>query len=89
MVLDTALFNTRRYKVRIKGKVEQFWERSSALPLHLGVVAIEKGAFWSPLTKVANFTYYILTENNVQVYNECLYWSWKNSLIFLNNVSIY
>ena len=24
-------------------------------PLHLGVVAIEKGAFWSPSTKVANF----------------------------------
>ena len=27
-------------------------------PLHLGVVAIEKGAFRSPSTKVANFTYY-------------------------------
>ena len=26
-------------------------------PLHLGVVAIEKGAFWSPSTAVANFTY--------------------------------
>ena len=26
-------------------------------PLHLGVVAIEKGAFESPLTKIANFTY--------------------------------
>ena len=26
-------------------------------PLHLGVVAIEKGTFGSPLTKVANFTY--------------------------------
>ena len=56
MVLDTSLLNTRQYKVRIKGKVEQFWERSSALALHLGVVAIEKGAFWSTSTKVANFT---------------------------------
>ena len=28
-------------------------------PLHLGVVAIEKGAFGSPSTKVANFTYFI------------------------------
>ena len=28
-------------------------------PLHLSVVAIEKGAFGSPLTKVANFTYFI------------------------------
>ena len=40
MVLDTSLFNTQQYKVRIKGKVEQSRERSSTLPLHLGVVAI-------------------------------------------------
>ena len=26
------------------------------LPLHLSVVAIEKGAFWSPSTPVANIT---------------------------------
>ena len=26
-------------------------------PLHLGVVAIKKGAFWSPSTTVANFTF--------------------------------
>ena len=31
MVLDAALINTPHYKVRIKGKVEQFRERSSAL----------------------------------------------------------
>ena len=54
MVLDTCLFNTQQYKVRIKGKVEQFKEKSSILPLHLGVVAIEKGAFWSPSTTVGN-----------------------------------
>ena len=29
-------------------------------PLHLGVVAIEKGAFGSPSSKVANFTYFLL-----------------------------
>ena len=28
--------------------------------LHLGVVAIEKGAFGSPSTTVANFTYFLL-----------------------------
>ena len=28
-------------------------------PLHLGVVAIEKGAFGSPSTTVANFTYMV------------------------------
>ena len=48
MELDTSLLITQHYKVRIKGRMEQSWERSSALPLHFGVVAIEKGAFWSP-----------------------------------------
>ena len=42
MVLDTSLLNTQQYKVRIMGKVEQPWESSSAPPLHLSVVAIEK-----------------------------------------------
>ena len=56
MVLDTSLLNTQQYKVLIEGKVEQGKEWR---PLrHLGVVAIEKGAFWSPSTTVANFTYY-------------------------------
>ena len=32
MVLDTSLLHTQHYKVCIKGKVEQFRERSSALP---------------------------------------------------------
>ena len=32
MVLDTSLLNTQQYKVRIKRKVEQSKERSSALP---------------------------------------------------------
>ena len=54
--LIPSLLNTQQYKVRITGKVEQSSERSSAFPLHLGVVAIEKGAFWSPSTMVANFT---------------------------------
>ena len=31
MVLDAALLNTQHHKVRIKGKVEQFWEWSIAL----------------------------------------------------------
>ena len=31
MVLDTSLLNTQQYKVRIKGKVDQSRERSSAL----------------------------------------------------------
>ena len=32
MVLDTSLLNTQQYKVCIMGKMEQSWERSSALP---------------------------------------------------------
>ena len=32
MVLDTTLLNTQQYKVRIKGKVDQSREKSSALP---------------------------------------------------------
>ena len=63
MVLDTTLLNTQHYKVRFKGKVEQSWEWSSAPPLHLGVVAIEKGAFGSPSTMVANFTFFITHTN--------------------------
>ena len=31
MVLDASLLNTQRYKVRVKSKVEQSRERSSAL----------------------------------------------------------
>ena len=41
MVLDASLLNTQHYKVRIKGK-------ELLPPLHLGAVAIEKGAFGSP-----------------------------------------
>ena len=50
------VLDTQQYKVRIKGKVEQSREWSSTFPIHLGVVAIEKGAFWSPSTMVANLS---------------------------------
>ena len=35
IALYTSLINTQHYKVRIKSKVEQSWERSSALPYTL------------------------------------------------------
>ena len=54
MVLDAYLLNTQHYKIWIKGKVEQPWERSSAL---LGVVAIEKGVIGSPSILVVNFSF--------------------------------
>ena len=54
MVLDATLLNTQHYKVRVK------WSnpgKGVAPSLHFSVVAIEKGAFGSPLTKFANFTF--------------------------------
>ena len=57
MVRDTDLLNTLHYKVRIKGKMEQYRERNSAPPLHLEVVANEKEAFRSFSITVANFVF--------------------------------
>ena len=54
MVLDTSLLNTQQYKVRIKDKVKQSRERRST---YWSVVPTEEGAFWSPSTTVANFTF--------------------------------
>ena len=53
MVLDASLLKTQQYKVRIKGKLKQWRERNRS---YIGVEAIEKRAFRSPLTTVANFT---------------------------------
>ena len=55
MVLDGALLNTH-HKVRIKGKSGAIQGMELHPPLHLAAVAIEKRAFGSPLTKVADFT---------------------------------
>ena len=55
MVLDIYLLNSQQYKVHIKSKIWAILGKEYRLPLHFGVVAIEKGAFWSPLTTVANF----------------------------------
>ena len=57
-VLDSSLLNIQQVEIKCKG--EQSRERSSA-PLHFGVVAIEKGAFWLLSTTVANFTYLLDT----------------------------
>ena len=56
MVLDAALLSNQHYKVMIKGKLEQSREWICAL----SIVAIEKGAFGSPSTKVADFTFTLL-----------------------------
>ena len=78
MVLDTSLLNTQQYKVRIKGKVEQSRESSSALPRHPGVVAIEKGAFGSSSTKGHQLIYPCFTR---QLESWPLgFWLFKNEL---------
>ena len=51
----------------IKDKMKQSRERSSALPQHLSVVAIEKGALWLLLIKVANFTFLLLYQVQMQL----------------------
>ena len=65
IVLDASCFNTQHYKVRIKDK----WHnpgKGVASPLHLSVVAIEKGAFGSPLIYL--FIYIGLYMSMVEVY---------------------
>ena len=44
MVLDTTFLKTQQYKVRIKGKVEQSRERSSALPYTSRVLVFANGS---------------------------------------------
>ena len=55
LLVNPLLVNSRPYKVRIKGKVKQSGKGVRLLQ-HLSVVVIEKEAFRSPSTKVANFT---------------------------------
>ena len=78
IVLDTSLLNTQRYKIRVKGKVEQSREKISALPVHLGVVAIEKGAFWSPSTTVANLLFYSISMTDLFRLLKVVRWNSKS-----------
>ena len=68
LVIDARLINIQHYKVRNKGKVKQSRERSN-VPLHSGVVAIEKRAFESSSTTVTNFTFkYIYVYIYIYIY---------------------
>ena len=62
VALDASLLNAQQYKVSIKGKMKQSRERSTALPLHLGIIANEKGAFESPSTTVGQQIYVVIYE---------------------------
>ena len=54
MVLDAALIFTQHYKVRIKGKRSNPWNRVAPSPTHR-CSRYWKGAFGSPSTKFGNF----------------------------------
>ena len=77
MLLDTSLLNTQQYKVRIKGKVGQSRERSSS------VVAIKKGAFWSPSTTVANFIFPNVQNVSEKFVSFDMYWVFQKSYHFV------
>ena len=83
MVLDTSLLKTKQYEVRIKGKVEQSREKSSA-PLHLGIVAIGKGVFWSPSITVAGFTILFITTKSDICWNHVRNNNWILSVVLKN-----
>ena len=68
MVLDTALLNTQQYKVRIKGKMEQSRERSSALPYTSVWQLLKREPSGHPRLKVDNFTY-LQSENKTRQSN--------------------
>ena len=57
MVLDAALLSTQHYKVQIKGKVGQSRKKGITPSSTIRCSSYWKGAFGSPSTKVARFTY--------------------------------
>ena len=84
IVCDTALLNPQHYKVWIKDKEEQGEELNP--PLHISVVAIEKGAFRLPLTIVANFAFFIHTKSHreMKTMEDMLYNVYFYLLYFFN-----
>ena len=74
MVLDTSFLNTQQYKVCIKVKWSNPGKGVAPSPTP-GVVAIEKGAFLSPSTTIANY---------IQAVNEVI-----RAPVFIQSVFIY
>ena len=62
---DSSLFNTQHYKARIKGKVEQYKERSCVLPYTL-MQSLWKGNFRVTLDYGPQF-YYIYMYINIYI----------------------
>ena len=79
MLLDTSLFNTQQYKVRIKSKVEQSREMSSTLPY-------TSSAFWSP-TLLFYLTHRLNSRSYKYLYT--LIWLFIFFLFNINYVYLY
>ena len=79
------------YKVRIKGKVEQSKERSIVFPYTsvLKREPIEKGAFWSPSTTVANFLLLLLLPPSSYYYYFSLFFLLLLLLLDLLNIPFF
>ena len=58
MVLDASLLNIQHYKVRIKGKVEQSRERSSALPYTLVSKLLKREPSGHPRLQLPTLLFY-------------------------------
>ena len=68
MVLDAPFLSTHRFKVRLKGKVER-------PALHIGVVAIEKGAFKSP----SNLLIYPVSKNTTsEIFGSLIFMAYQS-----------
>ena len=83
MELDTTLLNTQHYKVRFKGKVEQSWEWSSALPYTLVQQLSKKEPsghprLWS-LTLLTYYYYYYYQSSSHQRQLMAFHWSLSDS----------
>ena len=59
MVLDTYLLNAHQHKVGNKGKVEQSWERSSALPYSSVLYLMKREASGRPRQRSPTLLYKI------------------------------
>ena len=68
MVLDTSLLNAQRYKVRIKGKVEQSRERSSAFRYTLVWQLLKREPSCRPRLQSPTLHIYIY----IYIYNVCV-----------------
>ena len=89
MVLGISLLNTQQYKIFTKGS-GAIHGKELLSPLLLGVVATEKGAFWSPSTTVANYMSVKRNRNYfpnilIYIYIYVCVCVWYSSIIFYDD----